>query len=70
MLLPFGEHILRLLPDPFDFEKIGDVAANIIAERTKENGNNKKGVSEGPKRNNIFLIKGNLNLELGLVLIL
>lgn len=39
VLLPFGDRLLKYLPDPFDFDKIGSVAANIIAERTKENSN-------------------------------
>jgi len=41
MLLPFGEHILKYLPDPFNMDAIGTVAANIIAERTKANGHSK-----------------------------
>jgi len=45
VLLPFGEHILRYLPDPFNMEKIGTLAANIIAERTKANGHSKAHVS-------------------------
>lgn len=45
MLLPLGERLLKFFPDPFDFEKIGSVAANIIAERTKANGSSKGDVS-------------------------
>ncbi|KAJ7391626.1 Thromboxane-A synthase [Desmophyllum pertusum] len=41
VLLPFGKHIVKYLPDPLDFDKIGSVAAKIIAERTKASGNNK-----------------------------
>ncbi|XP_022779926.1 uncharacterized protein LOC111321343 [Stylophora pistillata] len=39
LLLPFGDRLFKYLPDPLDFDKIGSVAANIIAERTKANGN-------------------------------
>ena len=45
VLLPFGEHILKYLPDPFNMDAIGTVAANIIAERTKANGHSKAHVS-------------------------
>ena len=45
MLLPFGDRLLKYLPDPFHFKKIGAVAANIIADRTKANGNSKVYVS-------------------------
>ena len=45
VLLPFGDHLLKFFPDPFDFDKIGSVAANIIAERTKANGSSKGHVS-------------------------
>ena len=45
MLLPFGDRLFKYIPDPFDFDKIGSVAANIIAERTKANGNGKGRVS-------------------------
>ncbi|KAL9984595.1 hypothetical protein ACROYT_G006906 [Oculina patagonica] len=41
MLLPFGDRLLKYLPDPFNLEKIGAVAANIITERTKANGDSK-----------------------------
>ncbi|KAL9984597.1 hypothetical protein ACROYT_G006909 [Oculina patagonica] len=41
LLIPFGDRLLKYLPDPFNFEKIGAVAANIIAERTKADGNSK-----------------------------
>ena len=37
--------MLKYIPDPFDFDKIGSVAANIIAERTKANGKGKAHVS-------------------------
>ncbi|KAJ7391628.1 Thromboxane-A synthase [Desmophyllum pertusum] len=40
-LLPFGEHIMKYLPDPFNFDKICSIAANIITERTKANDNSK-----------------------------
>lgn len=43
--MPFGEYILKYIPDPFGWDKIGSVAANIIAERTKANGNSKAHVS-------------------------
>ncbi|KAJ7391625.1 Thromboxane-A synthase [Desmophyllum pertusum] len=46
LLLPFGKHIVKYLPDPLDFDKIGSVAAKIIAERTKASGNNKVQVTE------------------------
>ena len=45
MLLPFGDYLLKFFPDPFDFDKIGSVAANIIAERTKANGSSNGHVS-------------------------
>ena len=45
VLLPFGDRLFKYLPDPLDFDKIGSVAADIIAERTKENGNRKDQVS-------------------------
>ncbi|XP_020604908.1 cytochrome P450 3A8-like [Orbicella faveolata] len=41
LLLPFGDRLLKYFPDPFDFEKIGAVAAKIIADRTKVNGHSK-----------------------------
>jgi len=41
LLLPFGDRLSQYLPDPFHFEEIGSVAANIIAERTKANGHSK-----------------------------
>ena len=41
MLLPFGDRLLKYFPDPFDFEKIGAVAAKIITNRTKVNGHSK-----------------------------
>ena len=41
MLLPYGDRLLKYFPDPFDFEKIGAVAAKIIADRTKVNGHSK-----------------------------
>ncbi|KAL9984592.1 hypothetical protein ACROYT_G006904 [Oculina patagonica] len=40
-LLPFGELLLQYVPDPFDWDKLGSIAANIIAERSKANGNKK-----------------------------
>nr|XP_058970346.1 cytochrome P450 3A7-like [Pocillopora verrucosa] len=39
-LLPFGEHILNNLQDPFDFEKILAISADIIAERTAAKDSN------------------------------
>ena len=45
MLLPFGDRLLKYFPDPFDLEKIGAVAAKIIAERTKPSDNTKVHVS-------------------------
>lgn len=44
-MLPLGDRLLKFFPDPFDFEKIGSVAANIIAERTQANGSSKGHVS-------------------------
>nr|XP_058970357.1 cytochrome P450 3A29-like [Pocillopora verrucosa] len=41
LLLPFGDRLLNYLNDPFEFDPIGSVAANIIAERTTENSNRK-----------------------------
>ena len=35
VLIPFGNRLLKYLPDPFHFEKIGTVAADIIAQRAK-----------------------------------
>ncbi len=46
VLIPFGDRLLKYIPDPFDFEKIGAVAANIIAERTKANDKSKSHVSQ------------------------
>lgn len=51
LLLPFGDHLLKFFPDPFDFDKIGSVAANIIAERTKANGS-----SEGHRKDMLQLM--------------
>ena len=45
VLLPLGDYLIKLFPDPFDFEKIGSIAANIIAERTKANGSSTGHVS-------------------------
>ena len=45
MLLPFGDRLLYYLDDPFGLDPIGSVAANIIAERTKENSKWKAHVS-------------------------
>ena len=45
VLVPFGQYILKCIPDPFGWDKVGSVAANIIAERTKANGNSKAHVS-------------------------
>ena len=45
VLLPFGDRLLKYLKDPFNFEKLGAIAANIIAERTKADGNSKVHVS-------------------------
>ena len=45
VLLPFGDRLLKYLKDPFNFEKLGAIAANIIAERTKAAGNSKVHVS-------------------------
>lgn len=45
VLLPFGHHLLKFFPDPFEFNKIGTVAANIIAERTEANGSSEVQVS-------------------------
>ena len=45
MLLPFANRLLKYFPDMFNFEKIGKVASNIIAERTKLNGHSKNHVS-------------------------
>ena len=33
---------MKYIPDAFNFEKIGSVAASIIAERTKANGSHGK----------------------------
>ena len=52
--MPFGQYILRYLPDPFGWDKIGSVAANIIAERTKANGNSKAHVSSYPASSRWF----------------
>ncbi|XP_015764480.1 PREDICTED: cytochrome P450 3A29-like [Acropora digitifera] len=41
LLLPFANRLLKYFPDMFNFEKIGKVASNIIAERTKLNGHSK-----------------------------
>ncbi|XP_020604862.1 cytochrome P450 3A7-like isoform X2 [Orbicella faveolata] len=40
-LVPFGEYILKYIPDPFGWDKIGSIAANIIEERQKANGKSK-----------------------------
>jgi len=41
-LVPFGQYVLKYaVPDPFGWDKIGSIAANIIAERTKKNGNSR-----------------------------
>ena len=45
VLLPFGNRLLKYFPDPFNFEKIGSVAANIITERTKASGRKEGHVS-------------------------
>ena len=45
VLLPFGEHFMKFIPDPFDWDKLGSIAANIIAERSNANGNSKAQVS-------------------------
>ena len=45
VLLPFGEHILNNLQDPFDFEKILAISADIIAERTAAKDSNDVPVS-------------------------
>ncbi|XP_067037448.1 cytochrome P450 3A8-like [Acropora muricata] len=41
LLLPFANRLLKYFPDMFNFERIGKVACNIIAERTKLNGHSK-----------------------------
>lgn len=41
VLLPFGHLIGKCLPDPLNFNGIGKVAEDIIAERTKANGHSK-----------------------------
>jgi len=43
--VPFGEYILKYIPDPFGWDKIGSIAANIIEERQKANGKSKAHVS-------------------------
>ena len=44
-MLPFGAELFKYLPDPFNFDKIGSVAAKIITERTKANDGSKAHVS-------------------------
>ena len=41
VLLPFGNLIGKCLPDPLNFNRIGKIAEDIIAERTKANGHSK-----------------------------
>ena len=41
VLLPFGNLIGKCLPDPLNFNGIGKIAEDIIAERTKANGPSK-----------------------------
>jgi len=41
LMLPFGAELFKYIRDPFNFDKIGSVAAKIIAERTKARGGSK-----------------------------
>ena len=37
---------MKYVPDPFNWDKLGSVAANIIAERAAATGNSKAQVSD------------------------
>lgn len=43
LLLPFGDHLMKFFSDPFHFDKIGSVAAEIITQRTQGGNGQSKG---------------------------
>lgn len=58
VLVPFGQYVLKYaVPDPFGWDKIGSVAANIIAERTKKNSNSKAHVSGNKRQQQIVKVR-------------
>ena len=62
VMLPFGAELFKYLPDPFNFDNIGSLAKNIIAERTTER---KERVSYYSHKPYLQVLMGNRHLKLG-----